>query len=101
MVLEIGFGDGRFTASLAKEHPDWLVLGAEVSAASVLRAYKRVRRENLGNVRLYHGTGPFALRNLVPPGSLLAAIVNFPDPWPKKRHQGRRLLKEPFFRRLS
>jgi len=101
LVLEIGFGDGRFTAGLAKAHPSWLVLGAEVSAGSVLRAYRRMRREGLQNVRLYHGEGPFALRNLVPPGGLDRVIVNFPDPWPKKRHQERRLLQEAFFRRLS
>ncbi|WP_298629356.1 tRNA (guanosine(46)-N7)-methyltransferase TrmB [uncultured Thermus sp.] len=101
LVLEVGFGDGRFTAELAQAHPHWLILGAEVSAASVLRAYRRLRREGIGNVRLYHGQGPFALRNLVPPRSLRRVIVNFPDPWPKKRHQKRRLLQEGFFRRLS
>ncbi|UZX15729.1 tRNA (guanosine(46)-N7)-methyltransferase TrmB [Thermus sp. PS18] len=101
LVLEVGFGDGRFTAELAKAHPEWLILGAEVSAASVLRAYRRLKREGIGNVRLYHGQGPFALRNLVPPGSLRRVIVNFPDPWPKKRHQRKRLLQEGFFRRLS
>ena len=101
LVLEIGFGDGRFTAELARSRPDWLVLGAEVSAASVLRALRRMRREGLANVRLYHGQGPFALRNLVLPGTLDQVIVNFPDPWPKKRHQERRLLREAFFRRLS
>lgn len=101
LVLEVGFGDGRFTAELAKAHPEWLILGAEVSAASVLRAYRRLKREGIGNVRLYHGQGPFALRNLVPPGSLRRVIVNFPDPWPKKRHQAKRLLREDFFRKLS
>ncbi|GGM98414.1 tRNA (guanine-N(7)-)-methyltransferase [Thermus composti] len=101
LVLEIGFGDGRFTAWLARAHPHWLVLGAEVSGASVLRAYRRMRKEGLENVRLYHGEGPFALRNLILPGSLHRVIVNFPDPWPKKRHQDRRLLQEGFFRRLS
>ncbi len=101
LVLEVGFGDGRFTAELAKAHPEWLILGAEVSAASVLRAYRRLKREGIGNVRLYHGQGPFALRNLVPPGGLRRVIVNFPDPWPKRRHQGKRLLGEGFFRRLS
>ncbi|WP_038048182.1 tRNA (guanosine(46)-N7)-methyltransferase TrmB [Thermus caliditerrae] len=101
LVLEVGFGDGRFTAELAKAHPDWCILGAEVSATSVLKALRRMRREGIENVRLYQGTGPFALRNLVPPRSLHRVIVNFPDPWPKKRHQERRLLQERFFRRLS
>lgn len=101
LVLEIGFGDGRFAAELAKAHPGWLFLGAEVSAGSVVRALRRLAREGVENVRLYHGQGPFALRNLVPERSLLQVIVNFPDPWPKKRHRGKRLLQEGFFRRLS
>lgn len=101
LVLEVGFGDGRFTAELAKAHPEWCILGVEVSATSVLKALKRMRREGIANVRLYHGTGPFALRNLVPPRSLHRVIVNFPDPWPKKRHQEKRLLQEGFFRKLS
>ena len=101
LVLEIGFGDGRFTAWLAKAHPEWNILGAEVSAASLARAWRRIRREGIRNVRLYHGEGTFALRNLFAEESLQRVYVNFPDPWPKKRHQENRLLKEAFFRLLS
>ena len=101
LVVEVGFGDGRFTAHYAQAHPERLILGAEVSAGSVQRALRRLRREGVGNVRLYLGEGAFALRNLVPERSVLEVIVNFPDPWPKKRHQERRLLQEAFFRRLS
>jgi tRNA (guanine-N7-)-methyltransferase len=101
LVLEIGFGDGRFTAELARAHPEWNLLGAEVSAASVARAWRRMKREGIGNVRLYHGEGGFALRNLVAEESLFRVYVNFPDPWPKKKHQENRLLREPFFRLLS
>lgn len=101
LVLEIGFGDGRFTAELARTHPDWNLLGAEVSAASVARAYRRLKREGIGNVRLYHGEGRFALRNLVPEERLYRLYLNFPDPWPKKKHQENRLLQVPFFRLLS
>ncbi len=101
MALEIGFGDGRFTLHLAQTRPDWLILGAEVSAKSLLKAWRRLKGAGLENVRLYHGGGLFALRNLVPLRSLREVIVNFPDPWPKKRHGERRLLKETFFRLLS
>jgi len=101
LVLEIGFGDGRFTAWLAKAHPEWNLLGAEVSAASLARAWRRMKREGIRNVRLYQGEGAFALRNLCPEDGLLRVYVNFPDPWPKKKHQENRLLKEAFFRLLS
>ncbi|GAA6733243.1 tRNA (guanosine(46)-N7)-methyltransferase TrmB [Thermus oshimai] len=101
LVVEVGFGDGRFTALYAKLHPERLVLGAEVSSGSVVRALRRFQREGVENVRIYHGEGAFALRNLVPPRSVLEVIVNFPDPWPKKRHQENRLLQRGFFRKLS
>lgn len=100
-VLEVGFGDGRFTAQLARLYPDRQILGVEISAGSVARALKRFRREGIGNVQVYHGEALFALRNLVAPHSLQRVYVNFPDPWPKAKHEENRLLKQAFFRRLS
>lgn len=101
LVLEIGFGDGRHPAMLARAHPEWNLLGAEVSSASVWRALRRFKREGVENVRVVRATGAFVVRNLVPRRGLFRVYVNFPDPWPKKRHQGRRLLRAPFFRLLS
>ena len=99
--MEVGFGDGWFLAHLAGEHPAWNLLGAEVSTGSVARAFKRMRRERIGSVRLYLGHARFVVRNLIPRHSLHRVYVNFPDPWPKKRHHERRLLRVPFFRLLS
>ncbi len=97
LVLEIGFGDGTFLAHLAEAHPDWNVLGAEVSLASVGRAFRRLRREGHHTARLYRGDAAFLLRDIVPAESLHRIYVNFPDPWPKKRHRDKRLLQAPFF----
>ncbi|AEB10785.1 tRNA (guanosine(46)-N7)-methyltransferase TrmB [Marinithermus hydrothermalis] len=101
LVLEVGFGDGRFLAMLARAHPEWNLLGVEVSAASVARARKRLLKERVAHARLYLGHARFVVRNLIPPKSLHRVYVNFPDPWPKKRHQHKRLLQAPFFRLLS
>ncbi len=101
LFLEIGFGDGRFLVTLHRRYPEANLLGVEAAAASVARALRRLVREGVGPVRLFKGRAGFALRNLVPPRSLLAVYVNFPDPWPKSRHAGRRLLQGPFFRLLS
>lgn len=101
LVLEVGFGDGWYLAHLASTHPEWNLLGAEVSMGSVTRAFKRLHRENLTNARLYRGHARFVVRNLIPPRALHRVYVNFPDPWPKKRHHNKRLLQSPFFRLLS
>lgn len=100
-VLEIGFGDGRFLVELARRHPEWNLLGAEVAPASVSRALRRLAREGAAQARLFLGDARFLLRNLVGPRALERVYVNFPDPWPKKKHAQRRLLQGPFFRLLS
>lgn len=100
-ILEVGFGDGRFTAGLAKQTPSAQILAVEISVGSVLRALNRFKREEIKNVRIYHGEAKFALRNLIQPLSLSKVYVNFPDPWPKARHEDNRLLQTSFFRRLS
>ena len=96
--LEVGFGDGRFTAARAAAGPAADHVGLEVSGTSVLRALRRLRRERLGNVRIVKAPADVALRRLFAPGSLASITVNFPDPWPKERHARHRLLKAPFFR---
>lgn len=101
LVVEVGFGDGGYLAHLAETHPTWNLLGVEVSPASTTRAFRRMQRAGITNVRLYVGHARFVVRNLLPPQRLHRIYVNFPDPWPKKRHHARRLLRAPFFRLLS
>ncbi|MCE9595333.1 MAG: tRNA (guanine-N7)-methyltransferase [Planctomycetes bacterium] len=101
LVVEIGFGDGRFTETLALERPDWNLLGIDISAGALSRAIGRLVAARVRNVRLFHGTAEFALRQLVPPDSVARIYVNFPDPWPKARHEEHRLLRAEFFRRVA
>ncbi len=96
--LEVGFGDGRFTARRALAEPDADFVGLEVSGTSVLRAWRRMRREGVRNVRLLKAPAEVAVRQLFGPGVLASITVNFPDPWPKDRHEHHRLLRAPFFR---
>ena len=101
LVLELGFGDGGFLQSMAQKHPDWNLLGADLARVSVTRAWKRLRAAKVTNVRLYGGSGRFLLSNLISPGTLHSMYVNFPDPWPKARHAGRRLFQPEFFPLLA
>lgn len=96
--LEVGFGDGRYTALRAKEDPTGRFVGIELSGVSVQRALRRMRREQIANVAILKGEAHFLLRQLFEPGSLSTITVNFPDPWPKGRHEENRLLRADFFR---
>jgi len=95
--LEVGFGDGRFTVRRARHLQGEDFVGLEVSTVSVQRALARVRREAVPNVRIAKAGAEFALRQLFAASSLASITVNFPDPWPKERHERYRLLRRPFF----
>jgi tRNA (guanine-N7-)-methyltransferase len=93
LVLEIGFGRGEFLMQLARLAPGTAHVAVEVSWKRVLKLARRLSRSELRNVRLVHATGEQLVAEGIAPGSLAEVWINFPDPWPKKRHQRRRLLQ--------
>jgi tRNA (guanine-N7-)-methyltransferase len=101
LVVEVGFGDGRFTADLGRRNPEWNILGVEVSLGSVWRAYRRLIRESVTNVRLFRGNARMIVRDVLSERSLSRIYVNFPDPWPRLKHRKNRLLQADFFSLLS
>ncbi len=96
--LEIGFGDGRYTVRRASDAPSERFVGLEISSASLLRGLDKVRKKNLQNVKLLKVGAGFAVRHLFAPHTLASVTVNFPDPWPKERHEKNRLLQDAFFK---
>ena len=96
VVVEIGSGMGETTARIAAEHPEVDYLAIEVHAPGVGSLLRRVEEAGLSNVRVVQHDAVEVLRDMVPPDSLAAIHVFFPDPWPKKRHHKRRLLQPAF-----
>ena len=101
LVVEVGFGNATFLGGLAREHPDWNLIGVEIAATSLTRGVGLVRREGLTNVRLLCADARMLVSEMLGEGSIHRVYVNFPDPWPKERHLGRRLLQREFLRLLS
>jgi tRNA (guanine-N7-)-methyltransferase len=91
-VLEIGFGMGDATAAMAAADPDRDYLAAEVHTPGIGNLLALVGELGLTNVRVAHGDAMELARQL-PPESLDAVHVFFPDPWPKARHHKRRLVQ--------
>ncbi|MEZ4332860.1 MAG: tRNA (guanine(46)-N(7))-methyltransferase TrmB [Myxococcota bacterium] len=95
-VLEIGFGRGEFLLALAEAAPETDFIGVEVSWKRTLKMARKVARARRTNVLLTVGRGEAVLRDAFAPASLAEIWVNFPDPWPKRRHADRRLVKPAF-----
>jgi len=90
--LEIGFGGGEHMAAQAQRHPDLLLIGAEPFQNGVASALRHINEAALTNVRVLDGDARELMANL-PDASLDRIFVLFPDPWPKSRHNKRRIVQ--------
>lgn len=91
--LEIGFGGGEHLAWQAAHNPDVGLIGAEVFQNGIASFLGHASEASLTNVRIW----PEDVRALIPcfPVACFERVfVLFPDPWPKKRHQDRRIVSQ-------
>ncbi|HVS02802.1 MAG TPA: tRNA (guanosine(46)-N7)-methyltransferase TrmB [Thermoanaerobaculia bacterium] len=89
--VEIGFGKGRYLLRRALAAPGTRFLGIEVAAQYWGLLVERMRRRGARNLLAVRGEAEALLAALLPPELARAVHVYFPDPWPKARHQRRRL----------
>lgn len=96
VFVEIGFGNGEFLTHLACRNPGDVFWGVEMSRSCILRALKRIQKTVPGNAFLVCCDARFFLKECVPPRSLNGVFMNFPCPWPKKKHSKRRVSSGDF-----
>ena len=98
--LEIGFGGGEHLAGLAAAMPDCDFIGAEPFINGVASLLRHIDDQQLSNIRIW----PDDVRLILPTidtASLAGVFIMFPDPWPKRRHAGRRILQPAFLDQLA
>ena len=91
-AFEVGFGGGEHLAAQAHAHPMRGHIGCEPYVNGVAKLLTQVHDGALTNVRIHPDDARDVLARL-PDGSLSAAYVLFPDPWPKLRHHKRRFVQ--------
>jgi tRNA (guanine-N7-)-methyltransferase len=94
--LEIGMGKGTFITEQAKAHPAVNYFGIEWAKWFWRYASDRLRRNQCDNTRTVRAEAAYFLTEFVQPESVSVLHIYFPDPWPKKRHQKRRLIQQKF-----
>ena len=92
--VDLGCGDGSFLCEMAQQFPNRNFLGIE----RLTKRVEKVRRkaEKIENVRVLRADTLLALRYLLPESSVETFYLLFPDPWPKRRHQFRRIFTRDF-----
>lgn len=96
VVFEIGFGNGESLAEMAQAQPDKNFIGIEVHTPGVGHLLIEIKQRGLTNIRIYNHDAVEVLEKAIPDTSLSAVQLFFPDPWHKKRHHKRRIVKTEF-----
>lgn len=94
--LDIGCGRGLFLVNSSQSHPDINYLGLELDYTEGRRAAKRLLKRSTANARVIGGDALLILKLHIPPESVQAVHVYFPDPWWKPRHRRRRIFTDTF-----
>ena len=98
--LEIGFGGGDHLTGQAARHPQIGFIGCEPFIEGMAKSLGQIEDAELTNVRL-HMDDARPIVNRLQAGSISRVFVLFPDPWPKKRQQKRRLIQPEFLDDLA
>ena len=99
-ILEIGFGMGDSTATIAQAAPENDYLALEVHTPGVGNLLKLIAAQQIPNIRIIQHDAVEVLRDMIEDVSLSGAHIFFPDPWHKARHNKRRLIQAPFVAQL-
>lgn len=97
--VDLGCGDGSFLCEMARQFPARNFLGIERLTKRVEKV--RCKAEKIENVRVLRADTLFAVRYLLPESSVEAFYLLFPDPWPKRRHQFRRIFTRDFLEAIA
>jgi tRNA (guanine-N7-)-methyltransferase len=81
---------------MARKHPEQNFLATERLVGRVEKVCRNASRLGLSNLRVLRLENLYTAKFLLPPDSVAVSYVSFPDPWPKRAHQSRRLVQPEF-----
>lgn len=101
LIIEIGFGNGASLADMAAAHPELNYLGIEVHRPGVGHLMMLLEERGITNVRIYHYDAIEILEKNIPDHCVAGVHLFFPDPWHKRRHHKRRIVRPSFLALLN
>ena len=96
VIVEIGFGMGDATAEIAKAHPENGYIAIEVHPPGIGKLLSLIEEHELTNVRIIEGDAIEILESMFADHSINGFHLFFPDPWPKLKHNKRRIVNAEF-----
>ena len=98
VIMEIGFGMGEATAIIAKNHPNNGYIAVDVHPPGIGKLLARIVENELTNLKIIEDDVHVVLQHMIVDESLDGIHLYFPDPWPKKKHNKRRIINAEFLK---
>ena len=99
--LEIGCGNGKFIVELAMNNKDKYFIGIEYSYKAAKKAVSKAYKRNIKNLTIIFGEANNVIDEYLNGKYYFDKIyLNFPDPWPKKKHAHRRIFTKDFLNKM-
>ncbi len=98
--LEIGFGGAEHLTGQAETRSETGLIGCEVFFEGIAKALSQIEEKALSNIRLWDEDARELVTQLTD-ASIDRVFILFPDPWPKTKHQKRRLIQHDFLDDLA
>ncbi|MBF7125747.1 tRNA (guanosine(46)-N7)-methyltransferase TrmB [Pediococcus pentosaceus] len=97
IFIEVGTGKGQFIINMAKKYPQYNFIGIEIQKTVIAIALKNALEEEIPNLQFLYADGA-ELTDYFEDGEVSKVFLNFSDPWPKARHEKRRLTFKTFLK---
>ncbi|MEH1647796.1 tRNA (guanosine(46)-N7)-methyltransferase TrmB [Pediococcus pentosaceus] len=97
IFIEVGTGKGQFIINMAKKYPQYNFIGIEIQKTVIAIALKNALEEEIPNLQFLYADGA-ELTDYFEDGEVSKVFLNFSDPWPKTRHEKRRLTFKTFLK---
>ncbi len=101
VCIEYCSGNGEWVIDKALHSPQWNWIAVEKKSKRVKKIAAKRKKHGLDNLVIVAGEAAFFTKSFLPDGSVAAVYINFPDPWPKRRHAKNRLLSSTFIEQLK
>ena len=99
--LEIGCGNGKFITELAMNNKDKYFIGIEYSYKAAKKAVSKAYKRGIKNLTIIFGEANNVIDKYLNGKYVFDKIyLNFPDPWPKKKHAHRRIFNKEFLNKI-
>jgi len=102
--FDIGCGSGNFLMNLAKNNKNWNYIGLEIREKLVNQSKLKLKDESIDNLFFAFGNAEYLIEDCIGkyPAEIVSSVsFNFPDPWFKKKHHKRRIIKPQLIHKIS